>query len=257
MKILELRPASGELLPRFERLVEALRARGVDVERWDGAADGTVALAQRFAAGGFDVAHAHGDLSPSALAHGRVPVVTTLYRAPTDPEAAFLSALEPPPALVQAFDGEAGPLAFRARVSTDTEADEYAELFPAVVAEHAAHRADAQHDERPWGAYWVLDDQPAFKVKRIHVCPGKRLSYQRHERRSEHWLVVSGRARVTLDGSEHELGPGDAIDIEAGQAHRMANPGPDELVFIEVQRGTYFGEDDIERLDDDFGRTGV
>ncbi len=114
-----------------------------------------------------------------------------------------------------------------------------------------------EHDERPWGSYTVLDDGAVdHKVKRIEVIPGKRLSYQRHARRAEHWFVVNGSALVTLDGSEHRLGPGQAIDIPRGSAHRIANVGAEPLVFIEVQHGDYFGEDDIVRLEDDFGRTG-
>ena len=109
-------------------------------------------------------------------------------------------------------------------------------------------------DQRPWGAYFVLDDEPNFKVKRIEVLPGKRLSYQQHAKRAEHWFVVSGRATVVLDGLEYELSEGDSIDIEIGQAHRCENRGATPVVFIEVQHGTYFGEDDIVRLEDDFGR---
>jgi mannose-6-phosphate isomerase len=111
-----------------------------------------------------------------------------------------------------------------------------------------------EHDVRPWGSYTVLDDAAGHKVKRIEVDPGRRLSYQRHARRAEHWFVVSGTALVTLDGTEHHLVAGDAIDIPRSSAHRIANPGDDGLVFVEVQHGDYFGEDDIERLDDDFGR---
>jgi mannose-6-phosphate isomerase len=109
-------------------------------------------------------------------------------------------------------------------------------------------------DQRPWGFYRVLEEEPDHKVKRIVVWPGKRLSLQRHRRRSEHWYVVTGRAIVTLDGEELALAAGESVDIATGTAHRMMNPGPDLLAFIEVQRGSYFGEDDIERLHDDFGR---
>jgi mannose-6-phosphate isomerase len=114
-----------------------------------------------------------------------------------------------------------------------------------------------EHDERPWGSYTVLDDgAPDHKVKRIVVLPGKRLSYQRHAHRAEHWFMVAGTAKVTLDGEERQLGPGQAVDVGQGTAHRIENVGPEPLVFIEVQRGDYFGEDDIVRLEDDFGRTG-
>ncbi|MFI5034628.1 MAG: phosphomannose isomerase type II C-terminal cupin domain [Acidimicrobiales bacterium] len=112
-----------------------------------------------------------------------------------------------------------------------------------------------EFDERPWGSFTVLDDEMFdHKVKRIVVDPGKRLSYQFHDRRAEHWFVVNGHATVVLDGREVELGPGDSLDIALGQAHRCENRGTTPVVFIEVQHGTYFGEDDIVRLEDDFGR---
>ncbi len=111
-------------------------------------------------------------------------------------------------------------------------------------------------ERRPWGEYAVLDDGDLAKVKRITVDPGQRLSYQLHHQRAEHWVIVAGTAVVTLEGEDHTLGPGDAIDIPLGAAHRIRNPGDAPLVFVEVQLGDYFGEDDIERLDDDYGRAG-
>ena len=110
-------------------------------------------------------------------------------------------------------------------------------------------------DQRPWGCFTVLDETDGYKVKRIEVLPEKRLSYQRHERRSEHWMVVAGTAKVTLDGRESILENGATVDIPAGSAHRIENVGREKMVFIEIQRGTYFGEDDIQRLEDDYGRT--
>jgi mannose-6-phosphate isomerase len=109
-------------------------------------------------------------------------------------------------------------------------------------------------DRRPWGTFTVLDEGENFKVKRIEVLPGKRLSYQKHARRAEHWVVVAGTAKVTLDDQDHIVEQGKAIDIAVGSAHRVENPGGELLVFIEVQRGDYLGEDDIVRLQDDFGR---
>ena len=110
-------------------------------------------------------------------------------------------------------------------------------------------------ETRPWGAYTILDEADGFKVKRIEVLPGKRLSYQKHEKRAEHWFVVQGKAKVTLNGEEILVDAGNAVDIGIGDAHRVENPDLSlPLVFIETQTGTYFGEDDIERLDDDFGR---
>ena len=112
-----------------------------------------------------------------------------------------------------------------------------------------------EFDRRPWGTYTVLEEAPNFKVKRIEVLPGKRLSYQKHSQRAEHWVVVEGIGKVTLDGEEITIRAGEAIDVPVGAAHRVENPGDQHLVFIEVQRGTYLGEDDIVRLQDDYGRT--
>ena len=109
-------------------------------------------------------------------------------------------------------------------------------------------------DRRPWGTFTVLDEGDGFKVKRIEVFPGKRLSYQKHSRRAEHWVMVQGTAKVTLDDREIVVEAGEAIDIGIGSAHRVENPGEQTLLFIEVQRGDYLGEDDIVRLQDDFGR---
>ena len=111
-------------------------------------------------------------------------------------------------------------------------------------------------DRRPWGSFTVLDEADGFKVKRIEVLPGKRLSYQKHAQRAEHWYIVQGTAKVTLDDREIIVETGQAIDIAVGAAHRVENPGNETLVFIEVQRGGYLGEDDIVRLEDDFGRVG-
>ncbi len=109
-------------------------------------------------------------------------------------------------------------------------------------------------DRRPWGTFTVLDEGDNFKVKRIEVFPGKRLSYQKHSQRAEHWFVVKGTAKVTLDDREIRVSAGDAIDIAIGSAHRVENPATETLIFIEVQQGGYLGEDDIVRLQDDFGR---
>jgi len=112
-----------------------------------------------------------------------------------------------------------------------------------------------EHDERPWGSFTVLDDELFdHKVKRIVVAPGKRLSYQRHTRRAEHWFVVNGTATVILDDVEYVVPTGGSIDIGLAQKHRCENRGTTPVVLIEVQHGTYFGEDDIERIEDDFGR---
>src|SRR5437867_341552 len=102
-----------------------------------------------------------------------------------------------------------------------------------------------RHDERPWGRFTVLDEGDGYKVKRIVVLPGKRLSYQKHAQRAEHWMVVGGQAKVTLNGHDLVLNGGEYVDIPVGAAHRIENPGAEDLIFIEVQRGAYLGEDDI------------
>ena len=113
-----------------------------------------------------------------------------------------------------------------------------------------------QHDDsvRPWGRYEVLQESADHKVKCIWVMPGKRLSYQRHQKRAEHWFIVQGDALVTIDGHAEKHSKGAAFDIAIGQLHRIENIGTEPVIFIEVQTGTYFGEDDIERIEDDFNR---
>jgi mannose-6-phosphate isomerase len=109
-------------------------------------------------------------------------------------------------------------------------------------------------EERPWGTFTVLDQDERCKVKRILVRPGKRLSRQRHWRRSEHWFIGQGSGVVVLDGTRTEVATGGVVDIPVGCSHRIENPTSEDVVFVEVQRGDYFGEDDVVRLDDDFGR---
>lgn len=108
--------------------------------------------------------------------------------------------------------------------------------------------------ERPWGKYYVLEDESNYKLKRIEVEPGQRLSYQYHHHRQEFWTVIQGEANVVLDGIDNKLTYGQSIFIPQGARHRIENIGSDLLVFIEVQTGTYFGEDDIIRLRDDYER---
>ena len=109
-------------------------------------------------------------------------------------------------------------------------------------------------EERPWGSWHVIDVEQGYKVKRIHVNPGQRLSYQTHEHRSEHWVVIFGVATCIIDGETVIAGPGRSVDVPQGAAHRICNDHQEELVIIEVQRGAYTGEDDICRIDDDYGR---
>ena len=111
-------------------------------------------------------------------------------------------------------------------------------------------------DERPWGTWEILAHETHYKVKRIIVRPGRRLSYQKHAKRREIWTAAAGDGLVTLDGRPIELKAGQTVDIPIGAAHRVENPGKSDFVFIEVQLGSYFGEDDIVRLEDDYGRAG-
>ena len=107
---------------------------------------------------------------------------------------------------------------------------------------------------RPWGTYTVLEEGPRFKIKRIEVKPGASLSLQMHHHRSEHWIVVSGMAKVVNGDAEIMIGTNQSTYIPAGHKHRLENPGVLDLVMIEVQSGEYLGEDDIVRFQDNYGR---
>jgi mannose-6-phosphate isomerase len=108
--------------------------------------------------------------------------------------------------------------------------------------------------ERPWGYYLVLIEDRGYKVKQFVVRPGMRLSLQRHRRRSEHWCIARGEAVVTRNAETIRLSAGESVDIPLGAVHRVESVGREDLVVIEIQRGDYVGEDDIQRLEDDFGR---
>lgn len=111
-----------------------------------------------------------------------------------------------------------------------------------------------ERGERPWGTYTVLEENNSYKIKRIEVNPGQRLSLQMHHHRSEHWIVVSGTARVTCGDDEYMVNVNESTFIPIGRSHRLENPGKIPLVIIEVQSGEYLGEDDIVRFDDDYHR---
>ena len=133
-----------------------------------------------------------------------------------------------------------------------------AQEVKAVVEELTRRDHDSavfhQTVHRPWGSYTVLEDADDCKVKRLVVRPGGVLSLQRHEHRSEHWTVVSGTARVRVGDEQFDLGANQTVEIPAGSLHRLENPGDENVHIIEVQTGSYFGEDDIERLEDVYGR---
>ena len=109
-------------------------------------------------------------------------------------------------------------------------------------------------EQRPWGNYTILEDTITHKVKRIEVLPGQRLSYQYHFKREENWTIVSGVGTIVLDGITIEKRVGESIFIPISAKHRIMNLSKGLLVFIEVQTGTYFGEDDIVRIEDDYQR---
>lgn len=111
-----------------------------------------------------------------------------------------------------------------------------------------------ESDERPWGRYEVLEERPGFKVKVLEVKPGCRLSLQRHQRRSEHWVVVSGIADVVCGEQHLQLSRGEHIHIPAETNHRLGNSSHEPVAIVEVQLGDYLGEDDIVRLEDDYQR---
>jgi len=132
--------------------------------------------------------------------------------------------------------------------------ERHLELYYDLVYARVPHPASELQRITPWGRWLVLEDKPNWKVKRIQLKPGHRLSYQKHFKRREHWMIVQGTALVILDGKEIRLKAGESIDIPQGSAHRIGNPGTGLLTFIEIQQGEYFGEDDIIRLEDDYGR---
>lgn len=104
---------------------------------------------------------------------------------------------------------------------------------------------------RPWGYFIVMEENGGYRIKRLFIYPGKRLTAQRHYNRSEHWVVVKGTAKVVLDGRESVIGPGESTYVARGMAHKIENPGRVPLEMIEVQIGEYISEDDVERVNDD------
>ncbi len=111
-----------------------------------------------------------------------------------------------------------------------------------------------EKEERPWGRFFVIHNEPYYKLKRIEVDPGERLSYQYHNKRSESWTIVEGVATITLDGDVKDYAYGETVQIHQGVKHRIENKGIKKVIFLEIQTGTYFGEDDIVRIEDDYNR---
>jgi mannose-6-phosphate isomerase len=152
------------------------------------------------------------------------------------------------------------------------EADDFGLEFVDLVAVHAqsiarglgesrelainSFMSETQHEVgiRPWGSYKVLAEEPKTKVKIITVKPKGKLSLQYHHYRQEHWYVVQGKGKLTLGNSFWTLNPGDHADIPLGMQHRIENIGEEDLIFVEVQTGQSFDENDIVRVEDDYGR---
>ena len=110
-------------------------------------------------------------------------------------------------------------------------------------------------EERPWGNYTVLHSDDSCQVKKLTVLKGKRISLQSHQFRAEHWFIISGQGTAELDHLEISVKPGESIDVSIGAKHRISCPSESDLVFIEVQTGSSFDENDIVRCEDDFGRS--
>ena len=132
--------------------------------------------------------------------------------------------------------------------------DAKSSLSAASVA--AVSKSVAATELRPWGSFTVLEEGRGYKIKRIEVKPGHRLSLQMHHHRSEHWIVVSGTAKVTCGDNEKLLTSNQSTYVPACTSHRLENSGVIPLILIEVQNGEYLGEDDIIRFQDDYSRTG-
>ena len=111
-----------------------------------------------------------------------------------------------------------------------------------------------ESEDRPWGRYFVIHDASNYKLKRIEVDPGGMLSYQFHHKRSEAWTIVMGTGTITLNGVTKDYSSGDTFIIPQGVKHRIENKTDNKVIFIEVQTGSYFGEDDIVRIEDIYNR---
>ena len=127
-------------------------------------------------------------------------------------------------------------------------------LVAALAAEGRPEATTPARVYRPWGWYQTMDLGPRFRVKRIQVTPGAKLSLQKHHHRAEHWVVVRGTAEVTRDDETLTVRENESVYLPLGCTHRLANPGRIPVEIIEVQTGSYLEEDDIIRIEDDFGR---
>lgn len=202
---------------------------------------------------GYDLIHSIGSTKPLLFSYFLTqPILTTIFQGLTQTEIRLCTSAPQNCFFVKAKGvGEISGLKI---ISSIDISQQDIGVFYRGVYDHIL-RAFAREENRPWGFYEVLcDARTDHKVKRITVWPGKRLSLQKHKSRSERWIVISGQGLVSLDKNEISLKSGQTVEIPRGAAHRVENIGDGPLVFIEVQQGDYFGEDDIIRLEDDFGR---
>ena len=140
-------------------------------------------------------------------------------------------------------------------VADQSQSHKVKELVERLKAEHHPEATQHRRMYRPWGYYHSIDQGERYQVKRIVVRPGGRLSLQKHYHRAEHWIVVRGAAEVTLNGAVQLVHENQSIYLPIGSDHRLANPGKIDLELIEVQTGSYLGEDDIVRIEDAYSRT--
>ena len=139
-------------------------------------------------------------------------------------------------------------------VADQSQSHKVKQLVERLKAEQHPEATQHRRNYRPWGYYQSVDQGARYQVKRIVVRPGGRLSLQKHYHRAEHWIVVRGAAEVTLNGAGHLVHENESIYLPIGSDHRLANPGKIDLELIEVQTGSYLGEDDIIRIDDVYNR---
>lgn len=242
----------------FHDIVEELKDAGIDINALTIQAGISLQAHQAIAvfmgdSQGYDLIHVIGSVVP--LFYCRfidAPMLVTLHKEPTEMEQNIYTSA-PQNCYFVGAPGEE-PLPGINTLPRLDASPEYTGGYYRNIYERIAH-LHSRKDHRPWGFYEVIsDEKDDHKIKRITLWPKKRLSLQLHKRRAEHWIIIAGQALVTLGDDTITLNPSESIDIPCGAAHRVENTGNELLVFIEVQQGDYFGEDDIIRLEDDFGR---
>lgn len=139
-------------------------------------------------------------------------------------------------------------------VSEREQSEDVKKIVSSIREAGLPEGSEQTFEVRPWGQFEILSDEENYKAKKVTVDPGEKLSYQMHKKRQEHWIIISGEAKVTLDGDIHMKSAGEFIVIPCEAKHRIENVGKEPLVFVEVQTGTYFGEDDIVRFEDAYKR---